>query len=56
MASPRPVSTVPGGQPQALTAVDAEHDIAATQSGFYESKDGGKTFTKRLAVASGDEH
>ncbi|MEV0598908.1 F510_1955 family glycosylhydrolase [Streptomyces sp. NPDC050315] len=50
------VSTIPGGQPQALTAVDAKHVIAATQSGVYESKDGGRTFTKRLAVASGDEH
>lgn len=42
--------TVPGGQPQALTAVDAGHVLIATQDGIYESEDGGKTFTKRLAV------
>ncbi|GGU44577.1 F510_1955 family glycosylhydrolase [Streptomyces coeruleorubidus] len=50
------VATVPGGQPQALTAVDAEHILAATQTGVYESKDGGKTFTKRLAVESNGAH
>ncbi|MDN3294337.1 exo-alpha-sialidase [Streptomyces ficellus] len=46
-------ATVPGGQPQALTAVNARHILAATQNGVYESKDAGKTFTKRLAVADG---
>ncbi|MGO4431031.1 WD40/YVTN/BNR-like repeat-containing protein, partial [Streptomyces sp. MCAF7] len=46
------LATVPGGQPQALTAVDAEHVLAATQNGVYESKDGGKTFTERLAIES----
>ncbi|WP_438494195.1 F510_1955 family glycosylhydrolase [Streptomyces asiaticus] len=50
------LATVPGGQPQALTAVDAQHVLAATQSGVYESKDGGKTFTKRLAVGSSGGH
>nr|AKA59110.1 hypothetical protein [Streptomyces sp. WAC2288] len=48
--------TAPGGQPQALTAIDAQRLIAATQDGVYESKDGGKTFTKRLAVTSGGDH
>ncbi|MBV7697344.1 F510_1955 family glycosylhydrolase [Streptomyces sp. TRM70350] len=50
------VSTVPGGPPQALTAVGAEHLLAATQDGVYESKDGGKTFRKRLAVESSGGH
>ncbi|MBA4864164.1 exo-alpha-sialidase [Streptomyces sp. PSKA54] len=50
------LTTVPGGQPQALTSVDSEHVLAATQDGVYESKDGGKTFTKRLAVESNDGH
>ncbi|MET8326293.1 F510_1955 family glycosylhydrolase [Streptomyces sp. NPDC005181] len=48
--------TVPGGQAQALTAVDAEHILAATQNGVYESRNGGKTFTKRFTVAAGDSH
>ncbi len=50
------VATVPGGQPQALTAVDAEHILAATQTGVYESKNGGNAFTKRLAVESNGAH
>ncbi|GAA1415250.1 hypothetical protein GCM10009601_04580 [Streptomyces thermospinosisporus] len=50
------VATVPGGQPQALTAVGAEHVLAATQTGVFESKDGGKTFKKRLAVALSGGH
>ncbi|WP_307847616.1 F510_1955 family glycosylhydrolase [Streptomyces sp. F63] len=45
--------TVPGGQPQALTAVDADRVLAATGDGVHESRDGGKTFTRRLAM-SGD--
>ncbi|WP_128382449.1 F510_1955 family glycosylhydrolase [Streptomyces cavernae] len=49
-------ATVPGGQPQALTAVGAEHVLIATQSGVYESKDGGRTFTKRLEVESSGGH
>jgi photosystem II stability/assembly factor-like uncharacterized protein len=47
--------TVPGGQPQALTAVGSGHVLAATAVGVYESEDGGKTFTRRLAV-SDDTH
>ncbi|MFE1246897.1 F510_1955 family glycosylhydrolase [Streptomyces sp. NPDC058766] len=43
--------TVPGGQPQALTAVDARHVLAATQDGVYESRDGGGTFRERLPVS-----
>ncbi|WP_413105742.1 F510_1955 family glycosylhydrolase [Streptomyces sp. Inha503] len=50
------LATVPGGQPQALTAVDTGHILAATQNGVYESKDGGKTFTRRLAVESSGGH
>ncbi|MBW8705517.1 Ycf48-like protein [Streptomyces sp. MBT84] len=46
------VATVPGGQPQALSVIDAGHVLAATQGGVYESKDGGRTFTERLAVES----
>lgn len=42
---------VPGGGPQALTAVDSNHLIVATQDGIYETQDAGKTFTKRLPVA-----
>ncbi|MET9835962.1 F510_1955 family glycosylhydrolase [Streptomyces sp. NPDC006385] len=48
--------TVPGGQPQALTAVDADHVPAATQDGVYETRDGGKTFTKRLPVTQTSGH
>ncbi|GAB2972371.1 hypothetical protein GCM10023080_040630 [Streptomyces pseudoechinosporeus] len=40
------LTAVPGGQPQALTAVNADHILAATQTGVYESRDGGKTFTE----------
>ncbi|MFH9818565.1 F510_1955 family glycosylhydrolase [Streptomyces sp. NPDC017230] len=46
------VGTVPGGQPQALTAAGADHVLAASQTGVYESKDGGKTFARRLDVES----
>ncbi|MFF8605666.1 F510_1955 family glycosylhydrolase [Streptomyces sp. NPDC015346] len=49
-------ATVPGGQPQALTAVDERHILVATQDGIYESRDAGKSFTKRLSVANGDHH
>ncbi|MFE1377585.1 F510_1955 family glycosylhydrolase [Streptomyces sp. NPDC058740] len=49
------VSTVPGGAPQALTAVDARRLLAATQDGVYESVDGGRSFTRRMAVASGGD-
>lgn len=51
------VSTVPGGAPQALTAVDARRILAATQDGVYESADGGATFTRRMTVTtSADGH
>ncbi|MEV0634495.1 F510_1955 family glycosylhydrolase [Streptomyces sp. NPDC050619] len=46
------LTTVPGGQPQALTAVNAEHVLAATQDGVYESRDGGETFTKLAPLAA----
>lgn len=41
-------ATVPGGQPQALTAVDDKRVLAATAAGVYESRDAGKTFTRLL--------
>jgi hypothetical protein len=50
------LKTVPGGQPQALTAVGAEHVLAATEDGVYESKDGGRTFTRSLVVESTGGH
>ncbi|WP_112467677.1 F510_1955 family glycosylhydrolase [Streptomyces triticisoli] len=46
------LTTVPGGQPQALTAVNADHILAATMTGVYESRDGGKTFTELAPLAS----
>ncbi|MFC4467808.1 F510_1955 family glycosylhydrolase [Streptomyces xiangluensis] len=46
------LTAVPGGQPQALTAVNADHILAATQTGVYESRDGGKTFTELAPLAS----
>lgn len=46
------LTAVPGGQPQALTAVTADHILAATQDGVYESHDGGKTFTELAPLAS----
>ncbi|WP_149548163.1 F510_1955 family glycosylhydrolase [Streptomyces marokkonensis] len=52
----RKTGTVPGGRPQALTAVDAEHVLAATEEGVYESRDGGRTFTLRLPVSSAEGH
>ncbi|GGN89457.1 hypothetical protein GCM10011579_084350 [Streptomyces albiflavescens] len=48
----RQLTAVPGGQPQALTAVDAKHILAATTEGVYESRDGGKTFTELAPLAS----
>ncbi|EKX68445.1 F510_1955 family glycosylhydrolase [Streptomyces ipomoeae] len=44
--------TVPGGRPQALTAIDAKRVLAATQDGVYESRDGGKTFSQRLPMST----
>lgn len=48
--------TVPGGQPQALTAVDAKRVLVATQDGVYESRDGGRTFTQRLPMSTAEGH
>lgn len=50
------VSTVPGGGPQALTAVSAKHILVATQTGVYESRDGGETFTERLSASGAGGH
>ncbi|MFF5519737.1 beta propeller repeat protein [Streptomyces coeruleorubidus] len=50
------VFTLHGGRPQALTAVGAEHVLAATRTGVFESKDGGRAFEKRLAVTSRGGH
>ncbi|MEV8311747.1 hypothetical protein AB0P36_31570 [Streptomyces flavidovirens] len=47
----KPSGKAPGGQPQALTAVDANHIVVATQDGIYETRDAGKTFSKRLPVS-----
>ncbi|MER6915278.1 F510_1955 family glycosylhydrolase [Streptomyces sp. NPDC000594] len=52
----RPAGTLPGGAPQALTALDGKRLIAASQDGVYESQDGGRTFTRRLDVTSGGDH
>ncbi|MFF2407597.1 F510_1955 family glycosylhydrolase [Streptomyces sp. NPDC058092] len=46
------LTTVPGGAPQALTAADGDHILAATQTGVYESRDGGKTFAELAPLAS----
>ncbi|MFZ3495851.1 F510_1955 family glycosylhydrolase [Streptomyces sp. 5.8] len=46
------ISAVPGGAPQALTAVDAQRVLVATQSGIHESRDGGKTFVLLAPLAS----
>ncbi|MER5213877.1 F510_1955 family glycosylhydrolase [Streptomyces sp. NPDC002838] len=48
----KPLATVPGGQPQALTAVTADHILAATQNGVYESRDGGRTFVELAPLAA----
>ncbi|MFD7404172.1 F510_1955 family glycosylhydrolase [Streptomyces sp. NPDC059866] len=48
--------TVPGGRPQALTALTADHILAATQDGVYESHDGGKTFSERLPISTAEGH
>ncbi|MFV0138091.1 F510_1955 family glycosylhydrolase [Streptomyces sp. HMX87] len=48
--------SVPGGQPQALTAVSADRILAATQDGVYETTDGGKTFTERVPVTRAAGH
>jgi hypothetical protein len=48
----KPLTAVPGGAPQAMTAADADHVLAATQTGLYESRDGGKTFTELAPLTS----
>ena len=48
----RRIGTVPGGQPEALTAYADGRVLAASQDGVYDSHDGGKTFTERLPVSS----
>ncbi|GLF95398.1 F510_1955 family glycosylhydrolase [Streptomyces yaizuensis] len=48
--------TLPGGGPQALTAIDRKRLVAASQDGVYESTDGGRTFTRKLDVSSGGGH
>ncbi|MEU0214908.1 F510_1955 family glycosylhydrolase [Streptomyces sp. NPDC006265] len=55
-ASWKETGTVPGGQPQALTAVDAKRVLVATQDGVYASRDGGRTFTQRLPMSSAEGH
>ncbi|MBD0839436.1 exo-alpha-sialidase [Streptomyces sp. TRM68416] len=52
----RRTGTVPGGRPQALTAVDARRVLAATQDGVYESRDGGRTFAERLPLSGANGH
>lgn len=39
------LATVPGGRPQALTAVDQNQILFATAGGLYRSTDGGRTVT-----------
>lgn len=46
------LTAVPGGQPQALTAVNADHILAATMTGVYESRDGGRTFSELAPLAA----
>ncbi|MEU0022719.1 F510_1955 family glycosylhydrolase [Streptomyces rochei] len=46
------LTTVPGGQPQALTAINADRVLAATMTGVYESRDGGKTFSELAPLTS----
>jgi photosystem II stability/assembly factor-like uncharacterized protein len=46
------LATVPGGTPQALTVADGDHILAATQTGVYESRDGGKTFAELAPLTS----
>ncbi|MFE6285939.1 F510_1955 family glycosylhydrolase [Streptomyces sp. NPDC057877] len=48
----RQTGTVPGGRPQALTAVSPDRLLAATADGVYESLDGGRTFERRLPMSA----
>ncbi|WP_346768330.1 F510_1955 family glycosylhydrolase [Streptomyces sp. R301] len=48
------VGPVPGGGgPQALTVVDARRLLVASGDGVYESRDAGRSFVRRMEVASG---
>ncbi|MEU3608126.1 F510_1955 family glycosylhydrolase [Streptomyces sp. NPDC035033] len=47
------IGPVPGGAPQALTAVDARRLLVATGDGVYESRDAGRSFVRRMEVTSG---
>ncbi|MFF9148584.1 F510_1955 family glycosylhydrolase [Streptomyces sp. NPDC014861] len=49
------VGAVPGGAPQALTAVGARQLLVATGDGVYESRDAGRSFVRRMEVRSGDD-
>ncbi|MFE9044789.1 F510_1955 family glycosylhydrolase [Streptomyces sp. NPDC007818] len=49
------VGPVPGGSPQALTAVDARRLLVATGDGVYESRDAGRSFVRRMEVRSGGD-
>ncbi|WP_030760671.1 F510_1955 family glycosylhydrolase [Streptomyces griseus] len=49
------VGAVPGGGPQALTAVGSRRLLVATGDGVYESEDAGRTFERRMAVAAGED-
>ncbi|MFD8009207.1 WD40/YVTN/BNR-like repeat-containing protein [Streptomyces sp. NPDC059762] len=49
------IGAVPGGRPQALTAVDGRRLFVATQDGVYESGDAGRAFVRRMEVASGSD-
>ena len=55
-ATRKKTGTVPGGRPQALTAVDAGRILTATQDRVYESRDGGKTFSERLPMSTTNGH
>ncbi|MGX2992790.1 F510_1955 family glycosylhydrolase [Streptomyces sp. JNUCC 64] len=47
---------LPGGAPQALTALDGRRLVLASQDGVYESRDGGRTFDRKLDVTSSGGH
>lgn len=47
-----PSGTVPGGRPQALTALGRGRVLAATSEGIFESRDAGRTFTTIVAGTS----
>lgn len=49
----QPVGSVPQGSPEALTALTPDRLLVATDTGVYESRDGGVTFTQLAAFAKG---